>query len=29
LAARRYREILAEFPDDPVASALAGRLVRA
>lgn len=29
LAARRYREILGEFPDDPVASALAGRLVRA
>jgi adenylate cyclase len=29
LAARRYREILAEFPDDPVASALAGRFVRA
>lgn len=29
LASRRYREILDEFPDDPVASALAGRLVRA
>ena len=27
LAARRYREILAEFPDDPVALALVGRLV--
>jgi adenylate cyclase len=29
LAARRYRDILDEFPDDPVASAMAGRLVRA
>jgi adenylate cyclase len=29
LAARRYREILAEFPDDPVASTLAKRLVTA
>jgi adenylate cyclase len=27
LASRRYREILNEFPDDPVASALIGRLV--
>jgi adenylate cyclase len=29
LASRRYRDILSEFPDDPVASALVGRLVRA
>ena len=29
LAARRYREILAEFPDDPVASTLVKRLVTA
>jgi adenylate cyclase len=29
LAARRYREILSEFPDDPVASALVRRLVTA
>ena len=29
LASRRYREILAEFPDDPVASALVKRLVTA
>src|SRR5262249_23620298 len=29
LASRRYREILAEFPDDPVASTLAKRLVTA
>ena len=29
LASRRYRDILNEFPDDPVASALVGRLVRA
>jgi len=29
LAARRYREILAEFPDDPVASTLIRRLVTA
>ena len=29
LASRRYQDILAEFPDDPVASAMAGRLVRA
>ena len=29
LAARRYREILAEFPDDPVASSLVKRLVTA
>ena len=29
LASRRYRDILGEFPDDPVASAMAGRLVRA
>ena len=29
LAARRYREILAEFPDDPVASTLIKRLVTA
>jgi adenylate cyclase len=29
LASRRYRDILEEFPDDPVASAMAGRLVRA
>ena len=27
LAQRRYREILAEFPDDPVASMLVRRLV--
>jgi adenylate cyclase len=29
LAARRYREVLAEFPDDPVASSLVKRLVTA
>jgi adenylate cyclase len=29
LASRRYREILAEFPDDPVASTLVKRLVTA
>jgi hypothetical protein len=29
LASRRYREILAEFPDDPVASALLKRFVTA
>jgi adenylate cyclase len=29
LASRRYREILAEFPDDPVASTLVKRLVAA
>ena len=29
LAARRYREILSEFPDDPVASVLVRRLVTA
>jgi adenylate cyclase len=29
LASRRYREILNEFPDDPVASVLARRLVTA
>ena len=29
LASRRYREILAEFPDDPFASALVKRLVTA
>ena len=29
LAPRRYREILAEFPDDPVASTLGRRLVTA
>jgi adenylate cyclase len=29
LAARRYRDILSEFPGDPVAEAMAGRLVRA
>ncbi|MBV8187574.1 MAG: hypothetical protein JO339_10065 [Alphaproteobacteria bacterium] len=29
LASRRYRDILNEFPDDPVASAMLGRLVQA
>jgi hypothetical protein len=29
LASRRYREILAKFPDDPVSSILAKRLVTA
>ena len=29
LASRRYREILAQFPDDPVSSMLAKRLVTA